>query len=156
LIGIVIATQGLSDYLLLGHGADAIFNRFSPHRLDDLRDEWLMIELALTLASATDVALVNGIHQGIIPLELSAQEASCIGDLAFGRFKSLETKFLSGRTDGSAERRRAIVIGLFTSPAGCTSPDRIFKFFKSGDIPFHDNLLIGEPKCQMSKFKFLF
>jgi hypothetical protein len=114
-----------------------------------------MIELALTLASATDVALVNSIHQGVTPFKVSAQEAPGKGDLAFGRLESLKTKFLSGRTDGSAERRRAIVIGLFTSPAGCTSPDCIFKFFKSGDIPFHDNLLIGEPKCQMSKFKIL-
>jgi hypothetical protein len=99
-----------------------------------------MIELALTLASATDIAFVNGIHQGVIPFEVSAQEASGIGDFAFGGLKSLETKFLPGRTNGSAERRRTIVIGLFTSPAGRTSPDRIVKFFKSGDIPFHDNL----------------
>jgi hypothetical protein len=107
-----------------------------------------MIELALTLASATDVALVNGIHQVVIPFEVSAQETSCIGNFALGGLKSLETKFLSGRTDGSAERRRAIVIGLFTSPAGCTSPDRIFKFFKSGDIPFHDNLHINKFKIR--------
>jgi hypothetical protein len=100
-----------------------------------------MIELALTLASTTDVALVNGIHQGVIPLEVSAQETSCIGDLAFGGLKSLETKFLSRRTDGSTERRRAIIVSLFTGPAGGASPDRVFKFFKSGDIPFHDNLL---------------
>jgi hypothetical protein len=113
-----------------------------------------MIELALALASAADIAFVNGIHQGVIPFEVSAQESPGIGDLAFGGLKSLETEFLSGRTDGGTERRRAIVIGLFTSPAGRASPDRILKIFKSGDIPFHDNLLIGEPKCQMSKFKF--
>jgi hypothetical protein len=113
-----------------------------------------MIELALTLASATDIAFINGIHQGIIPFEVSAQEASGIGDFAFGGFKSLETKFFSGRANGTAEGRWAIVISLFTSPAGRASPDNIFKFIKSGDIPFHDNLLIGEPKCQMSKFKF--
>jgi hypothetical protein len=105
-----------------------------------------MIELALTLASTADIAFVNRIHQGVIPFEVSAQEAPGIGDFAFGGLKSLETKFLSGRTDGSAERRRAVVIGLFTSPAGGASPDRIFKFFKSGDIPFHDNLLFCKSK----------
>jgi hypothetical protein len=108
-----------------------------------------MIELALTLTSATDVALVNGIHQGIIPFEVSAQEAPGIGDLAFGGLKSLETEFLSRRADGSAERRRAIVIGLFTSPAGRASPDRVLEFFKSGDIPFHDNLLYNLSRGMM-------
>jgi hypothetical protein len=99
-----------------------------------------MIELTLTLASTADIALVNGIHQSIIPFEVSAQETSGIGDFAFGGLKSLKTKFLSSRTDGRAERRRTVVIGLLASPAGSASPDRILKFFKSGDIPFHDNL----------------
>jgi hypothetical protein len=102
-----------------------------------------MIELTLTLASSADVALVNGIHQGVIPFEVSAQKAPGIGDFALGGFKSLKTKFLSRRTDGSTERRRTIVIGLFTGTAGRASPYRIFKFFKSGDIPFHDNLHIN-------------
>jgi len=65
-----------------------------------------MIELALTLASAADIAFVNRIHQGVIPFKVSAQEASGIGDLAFGRLESLKTEFFSGRTDGGAERRR--------------------------------------------------
>jgi hypothetical protein len=100
-----------------------------------------MIELTLTLASAADIALIDRIHQGVIPFEVSAQEASGIGDFTFGGLKSLKTEFLSSRTDGSAERRRAVVVGLFTSSAGRASPDRILKIFKSGDIPFHDNLL---------------
>jgi hypothetical protein len=100
-----------------------------------------MIELALALASTTDIASVNGIHQCIIPFEVSAQEASGVGDFAFGGFKSLKTKFFSSRADGTAERRRAIVISLLAGSTGRASPDSIFKFFKSGDIPFHDNLL---------------
>jgi hypothetical protein len=113
-----------------------------------------MIELALTLASTADIAFVNRIHQGVIPFEVSAQEAPGIGDFALRRLKALKTKFLSGRTDGSAERRRAIIIGLFTSPAGRASPDRIFKFFKSGDIPFHDNLLFDKFEIR-NNFKIL-
>jgi hypothetical protein len=119
-----------------------------------------MIELALTLASATDITSVNGIYQGIIPFQVSAQEASGKGDFPFGGFKSLETKFFSGRTNGSAERRWAIVIRLFASPAGRASPDRVFKFFKSRDIPFHDNLLFCKSEIRISnpetnpKFKY--
>jgi hypothetical protein len=103
-----------------------------------------MIELALTLASAADIAFINGIYQGIIPFQVSAQEASGKGDFPFGGFESLETEFFSGRTNGSAERRWAIVISLFAGPAGRASPYRVFKFFKSGDIPFHDNLHINK------------
>jgi hypothetical protein len=43
-----------------------------------------MIELALALASTTDIASVNSIHQCLIPLQVSAQEASGKGDFAFG------------------------------------------------------------------------
>jgi hypothetical protein len=109
----------------------------------------------LTLASTTDITSVNGIYQGIIPFQVSAQEASGKGDFPFGGFESLEPEFFSGRTNGSAERRRAIVISLLTSPAGGASPDRIFKIFKSGDIPFHVNLLIVNQnvKCQSSNSK---
>ena len=126
---------------IISFGSKKVFNRFSPHRLDDLRDEWLMIELALTLAPSADVAFVNGIHQGIIPFEVSAQEASGIRNFALGGFKPFKTKFFSRRTDGSTERRRTVVIGFLAGPAGRASPYRVFKFFKSGDIPFHDNLL---------------
>jgi hypothetical protein len=110
-----------------------------------------MIELALTLASAADIAFVNRIHQRIIPFQISAQEASGISNFAFGGLKSFETKFFSRRTDGGAERRGTVVVGLLTSPAGRTSPDGIFKFFKGGDIPFHVNLHSVEPKMSNAK-----